>query len=144
MKQIYDPLRKEWFNSSPEERVRQKWLEVMVGHLSFPKELIVVEKSLKALEHVPKNIALPDRRVDILAYTKKEGVLVPLLLIECKCIPLTEKALFQVQGYNEFIGAKYIAIANETEIQVGFEDKEGAFSKIDFLPACPLLIKALG
>lgn len=143
MKQLYDSLRKAWVSNTPEEKVRQKWLEVMLHHLSFPKELIVIEKGLKSLEHMPKNIPLPDRRIDILAYTKKKGALCPLLLIECKCIPLTEKALLQVRGYNEFVGAKYIAIVNESNIQIGFENQEGGFSTIDFLPAYPLLIKAL-
>jgi len=143
MNQVFDPLRKDWVEASPEEKVRQKWLAVMTMHLSFPKELIVVEKSLRSLPHISLDAAMPDRRIDILAFTKENEGLKPLLLIECKCIPLTEKALYQVKGYNDFVGASYVAIANEEHIRVGFMDQELEFSMIDFLPAYSLLIKAV-
>lgn len=141
--QVYDNLRSQWVVATPEEIVRQKWLEVMVEHLSFPKELIVVEKKLSLLPHLSSNSELPERRVDILAYTKVEGQLKPLLLIECKCIPLSEKALLQVKGYNDYVQASYVATANENEIQIGYINGENEFEKLDFLPAYPLLLKAL-
>lgn len=142
--QLFDPIRKLWVSASPEECVRQKWLEVMIDHLSFPKELIIVEQEIARLPHL-QTLAHIDSlgRVDILAYMKVNEGLMPLLLIECKEIPLSEKALLQVRGYNAFIKAPFMAIANETEIQLGFEEASGTFSKLDFLPAYPLLIKAI-
>ena len=140
---VYDPVRSTWVLATPEEVVRQKWLEVMTNHLSFPKELIVVEKKLSLLPHLEVGLSLPERRVDILAYTQEEGALKPLILIECKCISLTEKALFQVKGYNDFIQASYVAIANENEISMGYTNQEGEFEMLDFLPAYSLLLKAL-
>ncbi len=143
--QIYDCMRSRWVVATPEEIVRQKWLEVMLEHLSFPKELIVVEKRLNKLDHIAfGQTDLPERRIDILSYTKKEGKLVPLILMECKCIPLTQKALLQVRGYNDYVGAPYIAIANENEIKVGYQLPGNEFETLDFLPAYPLLLKAIG
>ncbi|MCH9632725.1 MAG: hypothetical protein S4CHLAM6_10630 [Chlamydiae bacterium] len=141
--QVYDTLRSQWVVATPEEIVRQKWLEVMMGHLSFPKDLLVVEKKLSLLPHLNQSLELPERRVDILAYSKEDGQLKPLLLIECKCIPLSAKALLQVKGYNDYVQAPYIAIANEEEIRIGYLNGEKEFETLDFLPAYPLLLKAL-
>ncbi len=142
---IYDPLRKSWVKDLPEEQIRQKWLDVMVNHLGFPKELIVVEKAIHLLPHL-SNQECPThlRRVDILVYTKldEKSHLHPLLLIECKGIALTEKALLQVKGYNHFIQASFFAIANEKEIQLAFDDQQEV-QILDFLPAYTLLQKAI-
>lgn len=143
MEQIYDTIREQWVVSTPEEIVRQKWIEVMLNHLSFPKELIIAEKRLSLLPHLDPSLRLPERRVDLLAYFKKDETLNPLLLLECKCTPLNLKTLLQVSGYNEFVKAPYVAICNETEILVGYEKVPGELETIDFLPAYPLLIKAL-
>ena len=143
MKQVYDQMREKWVVSTPEEVVRQKWIEVMLGHLSFPKELIITEKRLSLLPHLSGQVNLPERRIDLLAYTKKNDELKPLLLMECKCVPLNTKTLLQVSGYNEYVGAPYVAICNETEILVGFEKNEGELETLDFLPAYSLLLKAL-
>ncbi len=145
LEKLYDPYRNQWVVATPEEKVRQQWLEVMTEHLSFPKELIVIEKAIERLPHLKKGGALPQRRIDLLAYTKlKEGPLKPLILIECKCIPLTDKALMQVLGYNHFVGASYIAIANQEEIRIGFKDqKTNELTMLDFLPAYPLLNQAM-
>lgn len=142
MNQIFDPLRQTFVESTPEEIVRQKWLEVMLNHLSFPKELIMVEKSLHAMPHLISKENLPNRRIDLCAFAKQDKEIKPLLLMECKCVPLNEKALYQVRGYNNFVGASYIAIANEKHILLGFE-QEDEFMTLDFLPAYPLLIKAI-
>ncbi len=144
MEQIYDVLRNTWIVALPEEIVRQKWIEVMLNHLSFPKELIVIEKHLSLLPGLNLQGPLPDRRIDLLAYYQKDGTLWPLFLMECKCTPLNQKALLQVQGYNQFIKAPYVAIANEEEILIGFEKEPGELETINFLPAYPLLMSALG
>ena len=141
--QIYDVMREEWVVATPEESVRQKWIEVMLNHLSFPKELLVVEKQLSQLPHLSHKAQIPERRIDLLAYYKEEESLSPLLLLECKCTALNHKTLLQVSGYNEFVRAPYVAICNETEILVGFEKIRGELETLDFLPAYPLLLKAL-
>lgn len=143
MEQIYDSIRQQWVVATPEEVVRQKWIEVMLEHLSFPKELIIVEKRLSLLPHIQTSYKLPERRIDILAYHKVNDTLKPLILIECKCTPLNQQNLLQVSGYNEFVGAPYVAICNEMEILIGFEEGEGELGTLDFLPAYPLLLKAM-
>ncbi|MCH9634431.1 MAG: hypothetical protein S4CHLAM7_11820 [Chlamydiae bacterium] len=144
LKQVFDPIRKIWVSATPEEIVRQKWIEVMVRHLGFPKELLVVERGVKLLPHLKgASLGCPDRRVDLLAYAKgEEGNLFPLLLIECKCTPLNAKALAQVFGYHHYIQSKFLGLANEDEILIGYQTKEG-MQTLKFLPDYSQLLKAM-
>lgn len=144
LKRVFDPVRKEWVHATPEEIIRQKWIEVMIHHLGFPKELLVVERGLKLLPHLKGDVSkAPERRIDLLAYTKwKDDQLLPLLLIECKCIPLTEKALSQVMGYHHLVQSRYVAIANEDEILIAFQSDRG-LQTLHFLPSYNQLVQAL-
>lgn len=144
MNQVYDPIRREWVKATPEEVIRQKWLEVMISHLGFPKELIVVEKGLINLPHLNEDCsAYPERRIDILAYARSEqSAIFPLLLIECKAIKLNEKALKQVVGYHHIVASPFIALANEDEILLGMPRK-GQMELFPFLPDYKQLTKAV-
>lgn len=118
---IYCAIRTQWVKASPEEKVRQQLLFTMINTLGYPASLIVVEKRLKELPHLSKALGSPpNRRIDILCYAKglhPNFPLYPLLVIECKAVPLNRAVLRQVGGYNYFIGALYYAIANATDIQ---------------------------
>lgn len=136
-KLIYDEIRKDWVRATPEEVVRQQWLQRMVCQLGYPKEFIVVEKSLSELPHLA-SLKTPERRLDILCYAKKsssEGGLFPLLLIECKRGSLSEDALNQVIGYNDSVGACFVAIVGREEALFRYFDKEkNQFISCSFLP----------
>jgi hypothetical protein len=136
-KLVYDEIRKSWVIATPEEVVRQQWLQRMVCQLGYPKELIAVEKSLSELPHLAIAKA-PERRVDILCYARAglgEGGLFPLLLIECKKGSLSEDALNQVIGYNDSVGACFVAIVGREEALFRYFDKErNEFVSCSFLP----------
>lgn len=118
MREVFDDIRSCWVSATSEEIIRQLWLRKMVLELGYPKELIAVEKELKSFPHLFHE-SVPDRRLDILCYHKNE-ILSPLLLIECKAIPLTSKALDQVLGYNTFIQAPVVAVVNERSIYLRY------------------------
>jgi len=125
--------RKTWVAATPEELVRQTWL----AHLQergFPLSLISVEKELGA-------VSAPLRRTDILCYGKGNEGLYPLLLIECKAVRLTKKAQNQAIGYNHFIKAPFLAVANAQEIQLGWRGAEG-YQFVNHLPSYEELTKA--
>jgi hypothetical protein len=141
--QLYDPLRQQWVAATPEERVRQRLLQKMVEALSYPKELLSVERALKDLCLV--RTEAPNRRVDIICFAKtKDFGMTPLLVIECKeSEELAKKALSQVQGYNAFLQAPFLAVAyprGETFVYMQ-EDKEKYLS---YLPSYPMLLEAVG
>lgn len=133
---IYCPIRESWVSDLPEERVRQRLLSLMMQELGYPKALIAVEKSLAQLPHLrSKPGPFPDRRADILCFAKGKEGLVPALLIECKAIPLTDKVINQVLGYNLHVLARYVAVANEAEVRTGWYDP--AAKGYHFVPRLP-------
>lgn len=130
-KRLYDPIRKKWVGATPEEFVRQKVLDFLTGALGYPSHGIVVEKNLSELPHL-QGEEVPLRRMDILCYETKS--IRPLLLIECKKDPLQDKMLAQVMGYNAFVKAPLVCLANDKEFLLGWEDPKRAMV-FDQLPS---------
>ena len=110
MTKIYDPFRRLEVEDTPEEIVRQKLLLDLVD-LGYPKHLIAVEKEVGA-----------GRRADIMCYGNCSGELKVMLMIECKSIPLSDDVIDQVTGYNFYIGAPFVAIANGDEVRTGWKE----------------------
>jgi hypothetical protein len=126
--QIYCLIRKIWVAALPEELVRQRLLSHMIHTLGFPPSYLVLEKELRQMPHLTLNdYKIPDRRADLICFGKEihpQHSLYPLLLVECKAVHLTSKVINQVVGYNYFIKAHFVAIANSQEIKTGWYDKE--------------------
>ncbi|NGX49648.1 MAG: hypothetical protein K940chlam5_01247 [Candidatus Anoxychlamydiales bacterium] len=137
---IYDPIRKTYVLALPEEKVRQKLIHNMINELGFPKSLIAVEKDLLSLEHIKqKEFASKKRRADIICFAKdidENYSIYPLLMIECKAFKLNSKTIDQVLGYNHYIKAFFVAIANEYEIiTYWYNIKEKKYKSVNFLPS---------
>lgn len=127
-------------SATPEERIRQQLLHHMMGQLGYPASLLVVEKELTALPHLALNpVQLPSRRADLLCFAKDiapQQELYPLLLVECKAVPITSRMISQVTGYNHFVKAYFIAIVNGEEMRTGWYDQaQGEYLFVSFLPA---------
>ena len=126
-KEVFDPIRKVWVEATPEEIVRQSLLLRMISELNYPRHLIAVEKELSSLPHLTEmKKEVPKRRLDIVCFDKQSHL--PLLLIECKAIPLKETMLPQLLGYNAFVKAPYICLVNDT--QIVFAGKDGQSSRL--------------
>lgn len=108
-------IRNESVAATPEEFVRQRVLSLML-QLGYPKGLIAVEQSLHRLPHL-QSTKVPLRRADILCFGNNHS---PLMLVECKAAKLTEAVFRQVAGYNHYVRANFIAIANSEEIRLGW------------------------
>lgn len=89
-----------------ESSLRERLIEQLVSDFAFPRSLLLKECEIS---HFLSQVKLP-RRIDLLALYKQEGLLLPLLLIECKGIKLHQKHLEQLQGYNYHIRAPFIAL----------------------------------
>jgi hypothetical protein len=122
--QLFCSIRKTWVAATPEEMVRQSLIQMMLLELGFPPGGIALEKGLREMPHIEMiKGPIPARRADIIVFAKDihpSYPYYPLLLIECKAVPLTEKVIRQVVGYNQFIKAHFIAVANQTEIKLGW------------------------
>jgi hypothetical protein len=143
---LYDPIRKEWVADQPEERVRQAFIKMMTEQLEYPAALIGIEKALDQMAHITTpSSEIPERRADIIVYGKGSTGLFPLLLVECKAVPLTEATVRQVTGYNHYVKALFVAMVNQTEIRTGWLDKEsGSLQWAPTLPTYPSLMTAAG
>ena len=102
-KMILDVIRKKYVALTPEEWVRQHFLNYLIHELGYPKSLFRVESGLKF-----NNM---QKRSDIVVHDRSGN---PWMLIECKSpdIKLTQKAFNQIAVYNMTIGARYLAVTN--------------------------------
>jgi hypothetical protein len=117
---------------TPEEQVRQHLLSHLIGAFGCPRSLIGVEVSLKAV--VPwYGHQMPSRRLDIVCFFHHQGLLRPLLIIECKAARPASKAISQLNGYNFFVQAPAIALAWPGIIHMVLHGKklfEGPFAQM--------------
>ena len=99
---IFDSFRKQWVLLTPEEWVRQNFLQYLVIEKKYPSSLIAIERE----------IILGDirKRFDIVVFKDER----PWMVIECKemNVPLNESTLKQVLNYNIALSVKYIVITN--------------------------------
>jgi|LakMenE18May11ns_1017448.scaffolds.fasta_scaffold9807293_1 hypothetical protein len=146
---IHCRIRKEWIVATPEERIRQKLLAYMIEDLAFPASQIALEKALKQMPHLQleSRYAIPNRRADITCFAKgihSKHNLFPLLVVECKAVALNAKFLNQVLGYNHFLGAYFVCLANQQEIRTGWYDTTlKTYRFIDYLPSYDHLLRSL-
>ena len=91
---IFDIIRKQYVELTPEEEVRQYCIRILMGKYSYPKSSMAVEGCLRV------NSML--RRFDILVYDKN---LQPFMLVECKRkdVKLTQKTIDQIASYNYYV-----------------------------------------
>lgn len=143
------PIRKTAVPALPEERVRVQLLIDLVDKLGYPAGCLAVEKELSQIAHLRSLCGkLPQRRADIICFAK--GIhpteeLYPLLLIECKAVPLSNKMINQVAGYNHFLKAHYIALVNQHEIRTGwFDPLTQSYRFVPYLPTYAQLMRSTG
>lgn len=100
---IFDKLRKKWLLLTPEEWVRQNFVQYLIQIKNYPSSLIALEKEIRLGEL--------KKRFDILVYNKDHQ---PRMMIECKAgeVKLDEAVLQQVLRYNISVPVKYIVITN--------------------------------
>jgi len=100
---IFDPLRKKWIVLTPEEWVRQNFVQYLLQVKNYPSSLIAIEKEIKLGEL--------KKRFDILVYDIQHQ---PWMMIECKAtaIKLDAKVLEQVLRYNISVPVRYLIVTN--------------------------------
>jgi hypothetical protein len=100
---IFDEVRKLWVLLTPEEWVRQNFLQYLIQVKKYPAALIAVEKEIY-LGDVKK-------RFDIVVYDKNTQ---PWMLVECKemKVELNNMVLSQALRYNINLQVPYLVITN--------------------------------
>lgn len=100
---IFDAIRKKYLVLTPEEWVRQNFIQYLINEKQFPASLIAIEAGLKYNQL--------QKRLDVLVYNRQGA---PHLIIECKApeVKITQDVFDQVARYNFVFKAKYLVVTN--------------------------------
>ena len=121
---IFDGFRKRWVVLTPEEWVRQNFLQYLVEVKKYPASLIAIEKEITVGEL--------KKRFDIVVYDRSTK---PFMIIECKemNVPLDASVIEQVLRYNSTMQVPYLVITNGTYC-FAFLNTEGQLEELDSIP----------
>ncbi len=124
---IFDEIRKRWVVLTPEEWVRQNFLQYLIHIKKYPASLIAVEKEI--------NIGDLKKRFDIVVYGKDST---PWMIIECKemNVALDQSVLDQVLRYNINLQVSFLVITNGIYC-FAFKNEHGQLSALSKLPSFP-------
>lgn len=120
---IYDDVRKSWFLLTPEEWVRQHWVQYFINEKHISASAIILEKKM-IINRLTK-------RIDLLITEKTH----PKILVECKApsVKLTEKTFEQTARYNSILNAERIILSNGNHhISAIFNDNQYIFEDFIF------------
>ncbi|MEO9531295.1 MAG: type I restriction enzyme HsdR N-terminal domain-containing protein [Crocinitomicaceae bacterium] len=123
---IWDRLRKKWYKLTPEEWVRQHFINYLVDSKNFPEGRLVSE-------HLVKYNGM-NKRCDIALFSDEMQVDV---VVECKAphIELTENTFYQVARYNKVLEASLLILTNGIAHYCAFVDLKN--KELKFLAEIP-------
>jgi hypothetical protein len=124
---IFDPLRKKYVKLSPEEWVRQNFVQYLINEGKYPPGLIGIE--------VMSDFNKLKKRVDILIHDRKGQ---PVMIVECKApvVPINDKVFDQAVCYNMGFKVPYLVVTNGIDHYACKIDHK--HKKYDFMLVIPL------
>lgn len=104
--EIFDPARRIWVALTPEEWVRQNYIQFLVQDRGYPLGLTAVEKTI-SLNGLKK-------RPDIVVYNSEAK---PIVIVECKApsVKITQKTFDQIAQYNIKLQVPILVVTNGLE-----------------------------
>lgn len=123
---IFDIIRKKYVVLTPEEWVRQHFVNFLIAIKNYPVSLVAIEKQIR-LNKVTK-------RFDILIFSNSGK---PHILIECKApnVQINQNTFDQIARYNSEINAEFLIVTNGLDhfcCQMDTESKKYIF--LNFIP----------
>lgn len=124
---VFDELRKKWLVLTPEEWVRQNFIQYLTKVMEYPSGLIAVEKEIRLGEL--------RKRFDIVVFTRE---IQPWMIIECKemKVELSYKTIDQIVGYQMALPSEHLVITNGS-YTYAFKKNDGRFVELTHLPGYP-------
>ena len=100
---IWCRLRKKYYKSTPEEWVRQHFINYLIDFKSYPEGRLVSE--------YPVEYNGMKKRCDIALFSQNLTV---QLIVECKApkVAITEDTFYQIARYNRVLGASLLILTN--------------------------------
>lgn len=101
--QIFDSVRKKYIVLTPEEWVRQNFIQYLIQEKKFPASLIAIEMGLKYNKL--------QKRGDVVIYDNYGK---PFVIVECKAphIKITQDVFDQIARYNMVLKVKYLIVTS--------------------------------
>lgn len=124
---IFDPIRKKFIMLTPEEWVRQHFINLLNNHLGFPRSMTSVETGMKYNSLT--------KRSDIMVL---DSELQPYVLVECKApsVAINESTVRQLAVYNKVCRAKLLIVTNGMVTYACLcKDDLNEFETLDEIPA---------
>ena len=124
--EVFDPVRKRYVMLTPEEKVRQYFIQYLTQERNVPLSLIAAE--------VPLRYNRLKKRSDIVVYGTNGK---PCLIVECKAqeVEMTQAVFDQVAMYNMTLKVPYLVVTNGTEQYACYIDHQS--KKYYFLKEVP-------
>ena len=121
---IFDEVRRLWVVLTPEEWVRQSFLQYLIRVKNYSPSLISVEKMIKVGEM--------QKRYDIVVYKNN----LPWMIIECKKnnVTINTAVIEQVIRYNMALLISYFVVTNGNQ-SFAYEVSDNTFKELSDLPA---------
>ena len=118
---IFDPLRRKYVSLTPEEWVRQHFVNYLTTCLGYPSSLLANEVELQ--------IGQKHLRCDTIVYGKQAE---PRMIVEYKDphITLTQKVFDQISVYNLLLHVDYLVVSNGMQhfcCQMDYENQKYLF-----------------
>jgi hypothetical protein len=124
---ILDPIRRKFVKFTPEEQVRQNFIQYLINEGGYPPGLMGIEVmfSLNKLK----------RRIDILIHNRAGE---PVMIVECKApeITIDDTVFEQIATYNMKFKVPYLVVTNGIHHYACKIDHENM--KFDYLLVIPL------
>jgi hypothetical protein len=100
---ILDPIRRKYVKLTPEEWVRQNFVQYLINEGKYPAGLLGIEVLFRFNKL--------KRRVDILVHNRKGE---PILIVECKSpdVKIDEAVFEQIATYNMKFKVPYLVVTN--------------------------------
>ncbi len=130
---VYDPVRDRYVRLTPEEWVRQHFVQYLVQALNVPAGLVAVEAAFE-FQGQPQ-------RADIIVHDQRGE---PLLLVECKAprVSIGQDAFDQGARYNLVLGAPYLVVTNgQTHYACAIDFENRSYTFLDDLPPYAALLE---
>jgi hypothetical protein len=124
--QIWDALRKKYLLCTPEEWVRQNFIQYLIEYKNYPAGRMVSEYTI--------DYAGQKKRCDIALFNDKLGV---DLIVECKApkVNLTEDTFYQIAKYTSSLRAPVLILTNGLHHYCAFVDVQN--NELRFLKEIP-------
>lgn len=120
-KQIFDPVRKKYVVLTPEEWVRQNFVQYLIHEKKYALSLLTIEH--------PVNVNTLNQRSDVVVYDRLGK---PILIVECKApkVKIDQKVFDQIARYNMILKVPFLIVTNGLKhfcCKVDFENESYIF-----------------